>query len=74
MITYEKIVQTISEILNNELIYKTGLILIYELDEETHAKLDEHFFYKLKQESTHEHTNEFKVSLGGISIIFKIKK
>lgn len=78
MITYDKIVETISEIVNNDLIYKKGLTLIYVLDENTHKKLDEHFYYKIKSgetektEDNFEHSKEFEVTLGGVLVKFKI--
>lgn len=82
MITYDTIIKTVSEIVNNELIYKEGLTLVYSLDERTHRKLNEHFYYKTKPEgidpvkydNDFEHTKEFEVNLGGIIIKFDINE
>jgi hypothetical protein len=71
---YEILIQTISEIVNNELIYKKGLELVYKLDAKKHKKLSEHFFYKINGESNleFEYTEEFEVEIGDILIKFII--
>jgi hypothetical protein len=73
--TYEKLIQTISEMVNNDLIYKKGLTLNYEVDKNIHRRLDEHFFYKSndKDGAKFEPSDEFEVEMGGIIIKF-IKK
>ena len=77
MITYDKIIETITAIVDNELIYKKGLTLVYVLNEKTHKKLDEHFYYKIKSseiEKTEDDftpSNEFEVTLGGIVVKFE---
>jgi len=76
MITYEKIIETVSEIQENDLIYKKGLTLVYNLDEAVHKKLDEHFYYKIQPDNfiddgSFEYTDEFEVNLGGVIVIFK---
>ena len=69
---YDKLIKTISEIINNDLIYKEGLSLTYTVDEHIHVKLDEHFFYKAntKKSTKFEPTDEFEVEMGGIIIKF----
>jgi len=42
---YEDLIQTVSEILNNENISKNGLVLTYLLDEDKHNKMNEHLYY-----------------------------
>ena len=42
---YDELIKTISEIINNDSIVKRGLTLVYELDDHSHKKMDEHLFY-----------------------------
>jgi len=72
--TYEKLIETISEIVENEAITKEGLILVYELTPTNHKKMNEHLFYK-SNDATAKFTpsDEFEVELGGILVKF-IKK
>jgi len=44
--TYEKLIETISEIVENKNIEKKGLSLTYTLNEMTHKKMNESLFYK----------------------------
>jgi len=37
---YEELIETISEVVNNENIHKDGLVLLYELDEKNHVNMD----------------------------------
>ena len=73
---YETLIKSISEIVNNELIIKDGLELVYTLDAEKHKKLSEHFFYKLNGESNEvfEYTEEFEVKIADIIIKFVINE
>lgn len=71
---YNELIDTISEIVNNEKIYKEGLILTYELDENNHKKMDEHLFYKANANGDNFiHRDIVEVEIGGILIKF-IKK
>ena len=74
MITYEKIIDTVSGIVSNDLIYKEGLILEYTLDEDTHKKLEETIFMKSGgvDWDEFEHQEEFEIEIGGILIKFII--
>jgi hypothetical protein len=72
---YNILIETISEIVNNDSIYKKGLTLVYAVDEHLHKRLDEHFHYKTKAEEDNdndefEHTDDFEVEIGGIIIKF----
>jgi len=69
--TYEKLIETISTIVDNENIFKEGLTLVYELDEKKHRQINEHLFFK-SNPSTNEFvaTDEFEVELGGILVKF----
>jgi hypothetical protein len=73
--TYDKLIETISEIVNNDLIYKKGLTLVYEVDKNLYRRLEEHFFYKAngKDGGKFEPSEDFEVELGGVIIKF-IKK
>ena len=69
--TYEDIITTISEIVNNEKIYKTGLTLVYELSELRHKQLDEHLFYKTNPEDTKfTHQDIIELEIGGVLVKF----
>jgi hypothetical protein len=71
---YEDIIQTVSEIVENDNIHKEGLILVYELDDAYHKKMDEHLFYKANPEaSDFEHRDVIEIEIGGIIVRF-IKK
>lgn len=71
---YEDIIRTVSEIVNNENINKEGLVLLYEMEENEHKKLDEHLFYKANSDATNfEHKDVIELELGGIIVRF-IKK
>jgi hypothetical protein len=73
--TYEKLIETISEIVENENILKEGLILVYELNEKKHKQMNEHLFFKSNPtNSTFTATDEFEVELGGIIVKFIKKK
>jgi len=73
--TYEKLIETISEIVENENILKEGLSLVYELNEKKHKQMNEHLFFKSNSITTiFKPTDEFEVELGGIVIKFIKKK
>lgn len=69
---YNKLIETVSEIFNNDLIYKEGMFITYELDEITHRKFSEHLFYKMEinENEEFEYSEEYEVELGGIIIKF----
>ena len=71
---YNELIETISEIVNNEKIHKGGLSLVYELDNENHRKMDEHLFYKANPNDVDFiHRDIIEVEIGGIIIKF-VKK
>jgi hypothetical protein len=74
MLTYEKLIQTISAIVNSDEIYKKDLTLLYELPEKLHKQMDEHLFYKANP-STIEfiHRDEIELEVADIKVKF-IKK
>ena len=71
---YEELIDTVSEIINNEKINKNGLIITYVLDEEKHNKMNEHLYYMSNPNGTdYEKNDEFEVEIEGLVIKF-IKK
>jgi hypothetical protein len=71
---YEQLIETISEIVNNEKINKDGLILTYEMLEELHKKTNEEIFYNLYKNSGEiVYSDIFEVEIANILIRF-IKK
>lgn len=72
--TYEELIRTVSEIVENQNINKIGLTLVYELPEVFHRKMNEELFYKTNPINTgFNPTDVFEVQIGGIIIKF-IKK
>lgn len=71
---FDKLIETISEILENEKIEKNGLILTYELDPKTHLDVNLEMFHKTKGvDLEFQPADEFEVEIGGILIKF-VKK
>jgi len=71
---YEDLIATVSEIVENDNIYKPGLVLLYELSEKRHEEMDEHLFYKANPEGTEfVHKDVVEVEIGGVIVRF-IKK
>ena len=71
---YEELINTVSEILNNDNIKSDGLTLVYELPEKRHKEMDEHLFYKSNPEGKgFEHRDLIEVEIGGVLVRF-IKK
>ena len=73
MVTYNTIIEIATEIANNELIPKDGLIIVYELNEVNHRKLDEDLFYRSNKDipgATFKHTDVFEVPFDNFIIKF----
>lgn len=74
MLNYFDIIETISEIVENNKIQKKGLVLLYELDSHNHLKLNEDIYTRLnKTIDGFKPTETFELELGGITVKF-IKK
>ena len=72
---YQDLINTISEIVDNEKINKIGMTLLYELPENEHNLINREIFNKINPYSTKfEETDEFEVMLGGILVKFKKNK
>lgn len=72
---YEDLIKTVSDIVENQNIYKNGLILTYKLNEENHKRMNEELFYK-SNPPTEQFTpnDEFEVEMEGFTIKFIIDK
>jgi hypothetical protein len=71
---YNELIESMSEIVNNDKIYKSGLTLVYELDDVNHKKMDEHLYYKSNPNGVDfKHSDIFEVEIGGVLVKF-IKK
>lgn len=72
--TYDKLIETVSLILENDNIYKDGLTLTYVLTPKKHKTMNEQLFYKTNPPNVNMIlTDEFEVEIEGIIIKF-IKK
>jgi hypothetical protein len=73
--TYDLLIKTISEIVENEQIHKVGLSLTYELPEDLHKKFNEELFNKTKEIGMNfEVADVYEVAIGGILVKFVSKK
>jgi hypothetical protein len=70
---YNQLLGTLSEVINNENIYKPGLKLVYELDRHNHRELEEHVFNLRNSNDEFKPANVFELESDGI-IIQLIKK
>jgi hypothetical protein len=71
--TYNTIIEIATEIANNKLIPKDGLVIVYELDEENHRKLDEDLFYRSNKDIPgikFNHTDVFEIPFDDFVIKF----
>ena len=72
--TYEELIKTVSEIVNNPDINKNGLSLTYYLPSNVHENINMQIFYTMNSMNIiFEPTDVFEVEIGGILIKF-IKK
>lgn len=68
---YLELIKTVSEIVENDSIVKTGLMLTYSLPDKLHRKMQEEFFYRTNPPTAiHQPDDIFEVELGGILINF----
>jgi hypothetical protein len=70
--TYEKLIETISTIIQEPNIYKNGLTLTYTLKKEEHESLNEELFRQYNPYSVIPFTpnDEFEVQIEGILVTF----
>jgi hypothetical protein len=68
---FDKLIETVSEILENEKIEKKGLILTYNLNPKVHLAMNLELQYKTQGMNTEfKPVDEFEVEIGGIVINF----
>jgi hypothetical protein len=74
--TYQEIIESVSIILETDKIYKVGLTLTYELNEQNHKEINDILFYKSNPVSMEPvYNDEFIMQIGGINLKFiKINK
>jgi hypothetical protein len=71
---YDKLIETVSELLENEKIEKNGLMLTYNLNPKAHLAMNLELLHKTQGMHTEFNpVDEFEVEIGGILIKF-IKK
>jgi len=69
--TYDILINTISEIVNNDNINKDGLILTYMLPDDIHKSLNKELFYKTREVGVNfTQPDEYEVEIAGIIIKF----
>ena len=67
--TYEELISTVTSIVNDETIYKTGLTLTYELPAAEHTNLNEEIFHMFNPMTVEFIPNdEFEIAIGGIIV------
>jgi hypothetical protein len=72
--TYEKLISTITSIINDQNIEKEGLTLIYELPPKRHKQMNEELFYKSNPITAEfKPGDEFEVDFEDVKVKF-IKK
>lgn len=72
---YSQLITTISQIIENEDIYKEGLTLVYELEPQNHKKMDEHLFHMGNNPTGEfEHKDVIEVEISGVVIRFITKE
>ena len=70
--TYDKLIETVSEIYNNDNILKEGLVVEYNLPEPEYKAIEEYFYYKYNNAPLTQivHIPQFEVEIGGILVRF----
>lgn len=68
---YEQLIETLSELVDNEKVHKTGLTLVYELEEKNHKQMNQQLFYKSNPATaTFTPSDVFEVEINGILVRF----
>jgi len=67
--TYQDLIETVSEIISNDKIMKGNLTLSYLIPFEKHIKLDEHLFYKNGDNNgKFTHSDVIEIEIEGVII------
>jgi len=74
--SYEKLIETVSFIVESEKIHKLGLSLVYTLKDDDHLKMNQALYSKANPYlNDFTPSDEFEVNLGGIVVKFlKVQK
>ena len=68
-LTYDDIIETVSEMVDNERILKEGLTLTYTIPTINHLKLDEELYYRHNPDGDgFTHNEVIEIEIGGINI------
>lgn len=67
---YDKLIETISHMVENEKIDKKGLTMSYVLSKEEHINLSVDLYYKTNQQVDFNPEEDFEVEMGGILVKF----
>ena len=67
---YDKLIETLSHIVENEKIDKKGLTMSYTLSKEEHINLSVDQYYKSNQQMEFNPEEDFEVEIGGILVKF----
>jgi hypothetical protein len=69
---YNQLIQTVSFIVENDKVFKTGLTLVYELDSINHKQMNEHLFYLDNKNHNRPfvQTDIIEVEMGGVLVKF----
>ena len=67
---YSDVIETIGAIVENDLIYKKGLILPYVLSEGDLNKIDEEFYESMNNEGKFRFSDQFEVKIGELVVKF----
>jgi hypothetical protein len=65
---YNKLIETISTIVNTDTIYKQNLSLVYELPEDLLRRMDEELYYKTNKGGELEYKDEIEINVMGVKI------
>ena len=72
ILNYSDIVETVSEIVNNDKIRKEGLTLNYVISGHNHKKLDETLYYKMTPNGDdYEYLDIIEIEIGDITVIIE---
>lgn len=67
---YEKLIESLSHMVENEKIEKKGLTMVYNLSKEDHINLSVDLYYKTNQQNDFNPEEDFEVEIGGILVKF----
>jgi hypothetical protein len=67
---YDKLIESLSHIVENEKIEKKGLTMSYNLSKEDHINLSVDLYYKTNQQNDFNPEEDFEVEIGGILVKF----